>query len=101
MRKAVGSQCLQPPRQTPLKLELERMVVRRRRAGGERYAWKICGQVTQLSHPKQIASDRADVRHGKALPGSDGLFERGVPLVTPRKLEARVGDDKIGRGKVG
>src|SRR5215472_9288906 len=62
MRKAVRGQRFETPRQTALELELERLIVRSCRAGGERDVREVRGEIGELRDAQQVPAGRAHIR---------------------------------------
>src|SRR5262249_27509219 len=100
MREAVRREPLQPARESPLELELERVVVRGRIAGGERDRLEIRIHVRKLGHAKQVPPNRADISQRHALSASQGLLDRDIPLITTRKLQMPVRHQNVGDRRI-
>src|SRR5215471_13643741 len=66
------------------------MIVRCGRIVGSGDDLKVRIHIRELSYPKQIASNGADVCCRHDLVAANGLLECDVPLISTRKLEVRV-----------
>src|SRR5215510_11315104 len=85
-------------RQSPLEFELQRVVIRGGGVVGQADEQKIRIRVYHLSHPKQVTTDRCEIRGREALAAAQRLLERDIPLIAARYLQISICDqDRVHR----
>src|SRR5262249_15017990 len=93
VRERIRTQHLQSARQTPLELDLKRMVVRRRGILSHRYELKARIRVGEIDRTKQVSPDRNHIRHGHALVAAQRLLDGDILLVDLRKTQMGISSD--------
>ena len=87
MRPGVRNKCLETVRQSPLKLKLERMVIRGGSIGYEISRRKVRIRRIYLHGLEKPSSDGANVGRGYRLLAAQSLLQREIPLKGVRQLQ--------------
>src|SRR6266851_6501065 len=90
MRKSVGSQRLQPRSESPLKLDLHCMVVRRCRVSDKPCVKESRVRVDDVGSLQEAPTGRTEIGDGQSLLIIDRLLKCDVPLEDVRQPKMRI-----------